>query len=121
MMKNASHLPLRDDRPLHDLPPLHLNQTPHEHLQVCFDENLNAPNPRAPRAGNYRGALPATRDSRHGSQRDANPLTQHGNWWPELYRIVCPLRGAESDPRVLAVHRSYAETRADLRRIAASG
>ena len=48
-------------------------------------------------------------------------LTDHRNWWPDLYREVCKHRGEEPDPRVLAYDRSYAETRADLQRIAASG
>jgi len=48
-------------------------------------------------------------------------LTEHYNWWPDLYREVCRHRGEEPDPRVLAYDRSYAETRADLKRIAASG
>ncbi|MDP7105659.1 MAG: hypothetical protein QGH41_01195, partial [Roseibacillus sp.] len=48
-------------------------------------------------------------------------LTEHRNWWPDLYREVCRHRGEEPDPRVLAYDRSYAETRADLQRIAASG
>ncbi len=48
-------------------------------------------------------------------------LTEHRNWWPDLYRKICEFRGEEPDPRVLAYDRSYAETRADLQRIAASG
>ncbi len=48
-------------------------------------------------------------------------LTQHRNWWPDLYRAVCEMRGEEPDPKVLAFDRSYADTRADLQRIAASG
>jgi hypothetical protein len=48
-------------------------------------------------------------------------LTEHRNWWPDLYREVCRHRGEEPDPRVLAYDRSYAETRADLQRIATSG
>lgn len=48
-------------------------------------------------------------------------LTEHRNWWPELYREICKHRGEEPDPKVLAYDRSYAETRADLQRIAASG
>lgn len=48
-------------------------------------------------------------------------LTEHRNWWPDLYREICKHRGEEPDPRVLAFDRSYAETRADLQRIAASG
>ena len=48
-------------------------------------------------------------------------LTEHRNWWPDLYREICRLRGEEPDPRVLAFDKSYADTRADLQRIAASG
>ncbi|MBL9129484.1 MAG: hypothetical protein JNL97_17670 [Verrucomicrobiales bacterium] len=48
-------------------------------------------------------------------------LTQHRNWWPELYAEFCRRRGTEPDPAALAFRTSYAETRADLQRIAASG
>ena len=48
-------------------------------------------------------------------------LTEHRNWWPDLYREICAQRGEEPDPKVLAYDRSYAETRADLQRIASSG
>ena len=48
-------------------------------------------------------------------------LTEHRNWWPELYREVCRLRGEEPDARVLAYDRSYAESRADLQKIDSSG
>ncbi|MBB08310.1 MAG: hypothetical protein CMN03_08600 [Roseibacillus sp.] len=54
-------------------------------------------------------------------QWKADGLTEHHNWWPDLYREVCSYRGEEPDPRVLAFDRSYAETRADLQRISASG
>lgn len=48
-------------------------------------------------------------------------LTGHRNWWPELYIEFCRRRGLEPEPEALAFSRSYAETRADLQRIAASG
>jgi hypothetical protein len=48
-------------------------------------------------------------------------LTEHRNWWPELYTEFCRRHGFEPQPEVLAFSRSYAETRADLQRIAASG
>jgi len=48
-------------------------------------------------------------------------LTSHFNWWPGLYREACRLRGEEPDPAVAGFATSYAETRADLQRIAASG
>lgn len=48
-------------------------------------------------------------------------LTQHENWWPALYREWCLVHGREPDPRVLAFHTSYAEARADLKDLSASG
>lgn len=48
-------------------------------------------------------------------------LTAHFNWWPGLYREACRLRGEEPDPQIEQYSTSYAETRADLQRIAASG
>ncbi|CAN5187741.1 hypothetical protein BH23VER1_BH23VER1_24190 [soil metagenome] len=48
-------------------------------------------------------------------------LTEHRNWWPDLYRAFCELRGETPDPEVLGFAATYAETRADLQRIAASG
>lgn len=48
-------------------------------------------------------------------------LTEHRNWWPDLYRDFCRVRGVEPDAKALDFHTSYAETRADLQRIAASG
>src|SRR5258708_7826074 len=48
-------------------------------------------------------------------------LTQHENWWPALYREWCRLHAREPDPRVLAFHSSYAEARADLKDLSASG
>ena len=48
-------------------------------------------------------------------------LTEHENWWPALYRAYCEKTGRQPDPGVLAFHETYADTRADLERIAASG
>lgn len=48
-------------------------------------------------------------------------LTDHRNWWTGLYRDACELRGEDPDPETLAYDTSYAETRADLERISASG
>lgn len=55
------------------------------------------------------------------AQWKVDGLTQHHNWWPELYRAFCAQQGVEPQPEVLAYAKSYAETRADLQRIAASG
>jgi hypothetical protein len=48
-------------------------------------------------------------------------LTEHRNWWPELYREACRLWGATPDPRALAFAETYEVIRADLREISASG
>jgi hypothetical protein len=55
-----------------------------------------------------------------GSWRDQG-LTQHRNWWPELYREACKRWGTEPDPEVLAFNTSYEKTRADLKDLAVSG
>jgi len=47
-------------------------------------------------------------------------LTQHRNWWPELYRAACAQWGRTPDPRALAYDTSYAVARADLREISTS-
>jgi hypothetical protein len=48
-------------------------------------------------------------------------LTQHENWWPELYREWCRLRGLLPDPALLAFDTTYETARADLQKLAASG
>ncbi|MDF1753057.1 MAG: hypothetical protein P1U89_09805 [Verrucomicrobiales bacterium] len=48
-------------------------------------------------------------------------LTAHRNWWPDLYGEVCRLRGEEPNPDVLGFAETYAVSRADLKRISASG
>ena len=48
-------------------------------------------------------------------------LTQHHNWWPDLYRTYCRLRGAEADPNVLAFAETYERIRPDLKTISTSG
>ncbi|MGA2244399.1 MAG: hypothetical protein ABSH48_05310 [Verrucomicrobiota bacterium] len=47
-------------------------------------------------------------------------LTQHRNWWPDLYRAWCKNRGIEPDAEVLAFNVSYEMQRADLKPIAVS-
>jgi hypothetical protein len=51
----------------------------------------------------------------------AEGLTEHRNWWPELYAEACRLRGEEPDPATLEYGHDYSGTRADLKRISASG
>jgi hypothetical protein len=47
-------------------------------------------------------------------------LTQHRNWWPDVYAAACERWGVRPDPAVLAYDTSYETTRADLKLIAAS-
>ena len=48
-------------------------------------------------------------------------LTEHRNWWPELYRAVCERRGVTPDAAALAFDQTYADVRADLKSITGSG
>jgi len=48
-------------------------------------------------------------------------LTNHRNWWPEVYRAACEHWGVDPDPAALAFHETYEDTRADLKAISASG
>ncbi|MCE9548758.1 MAG: hypothetical protein K8T25_25040 [Planctomycetia bacterium] len=48
-------------------------------------------------------------------------LTEHRNWWPELYREACRRWGVEPDPQALAFNTTYEVQRADLKPISASG
>ncbi len=48
-------------------------------------------------------------------------LTQHRNWWPDVYRQACARWGTVPDPAALAFAETYAEKRADLQAISASG
>jgi hypothetical protein len=48
-------------------------------------------------------------------------LTEHRNWWPELYGRACGRWGVEADPAVLAYSTSYEAQRADLKQLPASG
>jgi len=41
-------------------------------------------------------------------------LTEHRNWWPDLYTKVCKQRGVTPDPNTLAFHETYEQKRADL-------
>ncbi len=47
-------------------------------------------------------------------------LTQHRNWWPDLYRAACRRWGTEPDPTVLAYSTTYQAIRADLKELTGS-
>ncbi len=47
-------------------------------------------------------------------------LTEHHNWWPEIYRQACHIWGVAPDPRALAFQETYETIRADLKEITGS-
>jgi hypothetical protein len=47
-------------------------------------------------------------------------LTEHRNWWPELYREACRRWGTDPDPEVLAYATTYQSVRADLKELTGS-
>jgi hypothetical protein len=53
------------------------------------------------------------------SYRDKG-LTQHRNWWPEVYKDDCKQRGIEPNPDILSYSETYQKTRADLKDISVS-
>ncbi len=44
-------------------------------------------------------------------------LTEHRNWWPEVYQTACANWGVTPDPEALAFDTTYEESRADLREL----
>ena len=51
-------------------------------------------------------------------QWKAEGLTEHRNWWPDLYRSYCESRSITPNPEILAFDTSYRSTRADLKELA---
>ncbi len=47
----------------------------------------------------------------------AKGLTDHANWWPDVYRMACAAEGVEPDPAVLAFDETYEGKRADLKEV----
>ncbi len=47
-------------------------------------------------------------------------LTEHRNWWPDLYREACLKWNCEPDPQALAFNENYSAQRADLKTIGSS-
>lgn len=50
------------------------------------------------------------------SYRDQG-LTQHRNWWPEIYSKACEIWGKDPDARALMFNATYEDTRADLAKL----
>ena len=47
-------------------------------------------------------------------------LTEHRNWWPDVYLDFCKAQGKQPDPKVLAFNTTYEKVRADLKDLSAS-
>lgn len=48
-------------------------------------------------------------------------LTQHRNWWPDIYQAACQNWGVPPDPVALAFDTTYENQRADLKLLSSSG
>ena len=48
-------------------------------------------------------------------------LTEHANWWPNVYRQACVGWNVDPDPQVLGFNETYANARADLKNVSGSG
>jgi len=46
-------------------------------------------------------------------------LTEHRNWWPEVYRAACKHWGVEPDAKLLGYNKTYENSRPDLKEVAA--
>lgn len=44
-------------------------------------------------------------------------LTEHRNWWPEIYETACRIWEVEPDPRALNFAETYEDCRADLKKL----
>ena len=47
-------------------------------------------------------------------------LTQHHNWWPDVYRQACQVWNTPPDPGTLAFRENYSQLRADLKEFSSS-
>jgi hypothetical protein len=45
-------------------------------------------------------------------------LTEHRNWWPEVYRAACEHQGVEPDRGLIGYSTTYETARADLKQVA---
>jgi hypothetical protein len=55
---------------------------------------------------------------KHWSRWRDEGLTEHRNWWPELYSKACKNWGIEPDPKLLAYDKTYENARPDLKAVA---
>lgn len=57
----------------------------------------------------------------HWAEYRDQGLTEHRNWWPEVYQQACTHWGTEPDAEALAYSETYEDIRADLKDISMSG
>lgn len=57
----------------------------------------------------------------HWQEYKDQGLTEHRNWWPELYAKACDHWGVEPDPKAASFNVSYVDLRADLKDICKDG
>ena len=53
----------------------------------------------------------------HWSKYRDDGLTDHRNWWPEIYAQACQNWGIAPDPNAMAYCKTYEESRADLKKL----
>lgn len=53
----------------------------------------------------------------HWKQYKDDGLTEHRNWWPEIYQQACTNWQVDPDPAALAFDESYEDSRADLKKL----
>jgi hypothetical protein len=46
-----------------------------------------------------------------------NGLTEHRNWWPEIYELACRRQGIAADPKILGYDTTYEKERADRKEL----
>ncbi len=55
----------------------------------------------------------------HWQEYKDDGLTEHRNWWPEIYADACKNWGVDPDPVAMAFCETYADSRADLKKLSA--
>jgi hypothetical protein len=53
----------------------------------------------------------------HWAEYRSQGMTEHRNWWPDLYRAACERWQVQPDPAALAFDESYESRRADLKEL----
>ena len=92
-----------------------------EVLHAKIGRDWYLPNFENPRDGVDYGDQCWSKVLMNWTQWKEDGLTEHRNWWPELYRDACEKWGVEPDPKVLAFHETYESVRADLKPMSVSG